>query len=88
MPYVIQPKFSPVYLAGSMQLVIRREVELEKYLALDKAKEKARAMVADDGALSATVYEMTIGPRKVFKLRWERVAGGVVMVDGILGLRK
>jgi hypothetical protein len=45
-------------------------------------------MVAEDRALSATVYELVKHGGKIFKLRWERVAGKVGMVDGIMGCKR
>ena len=83
MRYVIQPKFVPAYLFDHVRLVMMREIRLQRYVDLGKAKEEARAMVDDDGAVSATVYEQVPDGGKQFKLRWERVGNKIVMVNGL-----
>ena len=83
MRYVIQPKFARAYLFDHVRLVMMREIKLQRYVDLGKAKEEARAMVDDDGAVSATVYEQVPYGGKQFKLRWERVGNKIVMVNGL-----
>ena len=83
MPYIVKPRFRPMFVLNSIRLVLKREVQFEKYATLDRAKEEAEMMVAKDGAPSASVYHLDKNGRNTFKLRWESSGNRLIMISGV-----